>query len=94
MHYGQSELSTRHPNRLAGSASRSEHTPGTRMPRECPPASRSERAAAGTRVGVEGNIFLETAILEVEGSTHFLYRPYSSLRWKIYPHVFDPVLDF
>jgi hypothetical protein len=46
------------------------------------------------RVGVEGNILLETAILEVEGSTHFLYRPYSSLRWKIYAHVFDPVLDF
>src|SRR6266705_1677894 len=36
------------PNRLAESASRSERTPRTRMPREYPPACRSDRAAAGT----------------------------------------------
>ena len=36
------------PNRLAGCASRSERTPRIEMPRECPLASRSARAAAGT----------------------------------------------
>jgi len=35
-------------NPLAGSANRSERTPRTRMPRECPPAFRIEPAAAGT----------------------------------------------
>jgi hypothetical protein len=36
------------PNRLVGSASRSECIPGIEMPRECPPAFRSARAVAGT----------------------------------------------
>jgi len=35
------------PNQRAGSASRSERTPRTRMLRECPPAFRSARAVAG-----------------------------------------------
>jgi len=48
MHCGQKLTFNPPPNRLAGSASRSEHTPRTRMPRGCPPAFRSARAVAGT----------------------------------------------
>jgi hypothetical protein len=48
MHCGQKLIFTLPPNRYAGSASRSEHIPTIRMPRECPPAFRSAPAGAGT----------------------------------------------
>jgi hypothetical protein len=53
------------PNRFAGSASRSEHTPGTEMPRECPPAFRSARAAAGTDLAKRRSVRLPIAIAPV-----------------------------
>lgn len=50
------------PNRLAGSASRSEHTPRTRMPHECPPAFRSAGAVAGTDSAKRRSVRLPIAI--------------------------------
>ncbi len=49
------------PNRLAGSASRSEYTPRTRMPRECLPAFRIEPAAAGTDSAKRKSVRLPSA---------------------------------
>jgi hypothetical protein len=53
------------PNRHAGSASRSERIPGIEMPRECPPAFRSERAAAGTDSAKRRSVRLPSAIAPV-----------------------------
>ena len=52
------------PNRIAGSASRSECIPGREMPRECPPAFRSARAVTGTDSAKRRSARLPSAIAQ------------------------------